>query len=180
MNISKLSKDIKDFSDDAFPPVNSWNPDLCIGQEMHIDRDGNWFYNGSLIKNKKIVKLFSKVLRNDGGNYFLVTPAEKVPVRVEIAPYVINDFDIDANKNIVLHTNFDYSFKLDSKHSVYLKEFESVHLPIVLVRPDNIEGFLNRSTYYRFLNFATNEGFVKNNILYINSFKAEIPVGKIN
>jgi hypothetical protein len=180
MNISNLTDKIKKFSDDVFPPVDSWNPDLCKGQEIRIDRNGDWFYNESLIKNKKIVKLFSKVLRNDDGDYFLVTPSEKVPVNVEIAPYMIIDFDIDTNKNITFHSNFNYSFKLDFSHPVYLKQVNGVFLPIVNVRPKKIEGFLARNVYYRFLNFATEEGFTKNNTLYINSFKTEVPVGKIN
>ena len=180
MNISKLTKTIKKFGDDIFPPVDSWNPDLCVGQEIKIDRNGDWFYNDSLIKNSKIVKLFSKVLRNDSGDYFLVTPTEKVPVIVKIAPYVIEDFDVDSNKNITFHTNFNYSFKLDSNHYVNLKSIDGVSLPIVKVRPHNIEGFLARSVYYRFLNFATNEGYIKNDILYINSYQTEVPVGKID
>ena len=178
--IGNIKDKIKKFSDDIFPPVDSWNPDLCEGQEIRIDRNGDWFYNGSLIKNRKIVKLFSKVLRNDDGDYFLVTPAEKVPVNVEIAPYMIIDFDIDTNKNITFHSNFNYSFKLDFSHPVYLKQVNGVFLPIVNVRPKKIEGFLARNVYYRFLNFATEEGFAKNNTLYINSFKTEVPVGKIN
>ena len=180
MNISKLTKTIKKFGDDIFPPVGSWNPDLCVGQEIKIDRNGDWLYNDSLIKNSKIVKLFSKVLRNDSGDYFLVTPTEKVPVIVKIAPYVIEDFDVDSNKNITFHTNFNYSFKLDSNHYVNLKSIDGVSLPIVKVRPHNIEGFLSRSVYYRFLNFATNEGYIKNDILYINSYQTEVPVGKID
>jgi len=180
MNISNLTDKIKKFSDDIFPPVDSWNPDLCEGQEIRIDRNGDWFYYESLIKNRKIVKLFSKVLRNDDGDYFLVTPSEKVPVNVEIAPYMIIDFDIDTNKNITFHSNFNYSFKLDFSHPVYLKQVNGVFLPIVNVRPKKIEGFLARNVYYRFLNFATEEGFTKNNTLYINSFKTEVPVGKIN
>ena len=56
---------------------------MCIGQEISINREGDWFYNKSIIKNKKLVNLFSTVLRKDEENYFLVTPTEKVPVKVK-------------------------------------------------------------------------------------------------
>ena len=83
MTISDIAKNIQHSS--SFPPVDKWNPDLCIGQTISIDRNGDWFYNNSIIKNSKIKKLFSTVLRNDDGNYFLVTPVEKVPVEVAVA-----------------------------------------------------------------------------------------------
>ena len=58
MNISKLARSINNDNSD-FPPVHLWNPDLCIGQEITINREGEWLYNNSPIKNIKLVKLFS-------------------------------------------------------------------------------------------------------------------------
>ena len=63
MSISKLAKDLKGY--EKFPPVDKWNPDLCEGQELFIDREGNWFYNQSTIKNQKFTNLFSTVLKNE-------------------------------------------------------------------------------------------------------------------
>ena len=94
MSISKITKNLKNQSD-IFPPVHLWNPELCEGQEFYIDREGNWFYNDSPIKNYKLTKLFSTVLRKDNDEYFLVTPVEKVPVRVELAPYKIIDYSFN-------------------------------------------------------------------------------------
>ena len=74
MSISKLTMSLEDSKNIQFPPVHLWNPDLCEGQEIKINRDGAWFYNDSLIKNQKLVNLFASVLRKDGDNYFLVTP----------------------------------------------------------------------------------------------------------
>ena len=110
MSISKIKKDLE--GQKKFPPVDQWNPDLCEGQEFFIDREGNWFYNHSPIKNKKLINLFSTVIRNDDNNYFLVTPVEKVPVKVELAPYKVIDFEISKN-NIKLFTNMNYDFVLN-------------------------------------------------------------------
>ena len=68
MSISKIKKDLE--GQKKFPPVDQWNPDLCEGQEFFIDREGDWFYNNSPIKNKKLINLFSTVIRKDDDNYF--------------------------------------------------------------------------------------------------------------
>ena len=39
-------------------------------------------------------------------NIFLVTPVEKIPVTVDLAPYMIVDYEVDSDhKNIILKTN---------------------------------------------------------------------------
>ena len=157
--------------------MHQWNPDLCEGQEFFINRDGDWFYNDSLIKNYKLTKLFSTVLRRDNDLYYLVTPHEKVPVKTAIAPYVITDFNFN-NDYLELNTNFDYSFRIDEINSIKLIEFENTSIPLVHVR-DNIEGFFNRSTYYNLINFALEKNNIINNILYIKSGSKDYPVGKI-
>ena len=55
MNISKITESLKGH-DQRFPPVEKWNPELCDGHEFLIDREGNWFYDGSAIKNIKLMK----------------------------------------------------------------------------------------------------------------------------
>jgi len=54
MSISKIVNNIK-INDSGFPPVHLWNPELCEGQEISINREGDWFYNNSPIKNIKLV-----------------------------------------------------------------------------------------------------------------------------
>ena len=66
MSINKIINDIGQIDDADFPPVDKWDPEICEGQEIKIDRDGNWFFNHSLIENLKLVYLFSKVLKKDG------------------------------------------------------------------------------------------------------------------
>lgn len=55
---------------------------------MRIARDGTWFYQGTPIGRKPMVRLFSNILRRDGDDYFLVTPVEKVGIQVDDAPFV--------------------------------------------------------------------------------------------
>jgi len=58
MSISKITKSLESSKDIKFPPVHLWNPELCIGQQISINREGEWFYNKSIIKNQKLVKSF--------------------------------------------------------------------------------------------------------------------------
>ena len=70
-------------------PVDKWNPPDCGAIDMEIRRDGTWFYMGTPIGREALVRLFASVLRkDDDGQTYLVTPVEKVQIRVEDAPFV--------------------------------------------------------------------------------------------
>ncbi len=71
----------------ALPPVHLWNPDHCGEIDIVIRADGVWMHEGSPIGRKELVRLFSTVLRLDPDGYHLVTPVEKLRIRVEDAPF---------------------------------------------------------------------------------------------
>ena len=175
MNISKIANDLK--NQKSFPPVDSWNPKLCEGQEFYINREGEWFYNDSPIKNKKLVNLFSTVLRKDVDEYYLITPYEKVLVKVELAPYKIVDFDLCDN-NVKLITNLNYEFFLDKNNSTRLIRYDKTMIPLVIVRK-NLEGFFNRNTYYKMIDIALENNYIDNDSLYIPSNDHNHVIGKI-
>ena len=78
----------------GLPPVDKWHPDFCGDLDMEIKRDGTWFYLGTPIGRMPLVQLFSSVLRRDeDGKTYLVTPVEKVGIRVEDAPFVAVEVD---------------------------------------------------------------------------------------
>ena len=55
---------------------------------MRIARDGTWYYRGSPIARKPLVKLFASVLKRDAqGDYWLITPVERGRIEVEDAPF---------------------------------------------------------------------------------------------
>ncbi|WP_299476946.1 DUF1285 domain-containing protein [Cypionkella sp.] len=78
------------------PPVHLWHPPFCGDIDMRIARDGTWFHEGSPIGRMPMVKLFSSILRREGDEYFLVTPVEKVRIRVDDAPMVAVDFEVEG------------------------------------------------------------------------------------
>src|SRR6201984_1341225 len=72
----------------GLPPVHLWNPPFCGDIDMRIASDGTWFYMGTPIGRPALVRLFSTILKRENGKHFLVTPVEKVGIRVDDAPFL--------------------------------------------------------------------------------------------
>ena len=73
----------------ALAPVNQWQPAFCGELPLHIAADGRWFYQGSEIKRQPLIKLFASVLTCQQQQYYLQTPAEKIRITVEDAPFML-------------------------------------------------------------------------------------------
>ena len=82
----------------GLPPVEKWHPAHCGDIDIRIARDGVWFHHGSPIGRKELVRLFSTILRKDPDGYVLVTPAEKMRIVVEDAPFIAVLLDIGGSK----------------------------------------------------------------------------------
>ena len=72
----------------GLPPVEKWHPAHCGDIDIRIARDGTWFHEGTPVGRRELVRLFSTILRKDGDDYVLVTPAEKMRIKVEDAPFL--------------------------------------------------------------------------------------------
>jgi hypothetical protein len=70
------------------PPVEKWHPAHCGEIDIRIARDGTWFHSGTPVGRRELVRLFSTILRKEADGYYLVTPAEKMRIRVEDAPFL--------------------------------------------------------------------------------------------
>jgi len=71
----------------GLPPVHLWHPDHCGEIDIRIARDGLWFHDGTPIGRLQLVRLFSTVLRRDPDGFHLVTPVEKLKIKVDDAPF---------------------------------------------------------------------------------------------
>ena len=100
-------------------PVHLWNPDYCGEIDMRIAADGSWHYNGSLIGRIAMVKLFASILRKDTERYVLVTPVERVGIRVEDAPFLAVELDREAAPaadRLFIRTNLDDVVEIGEDH----------------------------------------------------------------
>ncbi len=151
-SLSSIFAELSKLDDDTFPPVEEWNPPICDNVEMRIDRTGKWYFMNSPIGRDRMVKLFSRVLRKDDEEYFLVTPVEKIKIHVEDKPFLIVDFEITHTKDhqiISFRTNTDEVFSVNEDHPIRIETnlFTNEPSPYVLVRK-NLEGLLSRNVYY--------------------------------
>lgn len=69
------------------PPVERWNPSHCGDIDIRIARDGTWYHEGTPFARRELVRLFSTILRKDPDGFHLVTPGEKMRIRVDDAPF---------------------------------------------------------------------------------------------
>ena len=130
----------------GLPPVHLWNPDFCGDLDMRIARDGTWFYLGTPIGRKELVRLFSTILRKDDDKYFLVTPVEKVGIKVDDAPFVAVDFEATGSgldQSLTFETNKNIETTISSaKPPIFWKEKEATKQQIYKWKPKNIKKLI--------------------------------------
>src|SRR3982750_1139310 len=93
----------------------------CGDFDMRIARDGTWFYRGSPIGRKPLVKLFSTVLRRENGGFWLVTPVEGGRRLVEDAPFGAVEGEAAGegqNRKLTFRTNVDDMVTVDATHPI--------------------------------------------------------------
>lgn len=104
---------------DRLPPVEKWDPPYCGDLDMRIATDGTWFYLGTPIGRPALVKLFASVLKREGDKHFLVTPVEKVGIKVDDAPFLAVEMEVERRgptQNLIFRTNVDDIVCCDSGH----------------------------------------------------------------
>ena len=143
----------------GLPPVHLWNPEFCGDLDMRIARDGTWFYLGTPIGRKELVRLFSTILRKDGEAYFLVTPVEKVGITVDDAPFVAVDFDADGTGHdqvLTFETNVGDGVVAGPDHPIRVERdpLTGEPSPYVLVRA-NLEALIDRKSFYRLVDIGS-------------------------
>lgn len=153
---------LKQIKGQKHPPVHLWNPEFCGDLDMRIARDGTWFYLGSPIGRKPLVKLFSGVIRlDDDGKYYLVTPVEKIGITVDDAPFVAVEMFIEGegrDRVVSFRTNVDDFVILDKEHSFRLEIDPDTKEPSPYVRiRTNLDALINRPVFYDLVNLAEEE-----------------------
>lgn len=142
-------------------PVHLWNPPFCGDLDMRIARDGTWYYLGTPIGRFELVKLFSSILRKDDDSFFLVTPAEKVGITVEDAPFVATDFDVNSVKGqqvLKFHTHVGDTATAGPDNPIRVKMDPDTDepAPYVLIRA-NLEALIDRKTFYRLVDLGEHQ-----------------------
>jgi hypothetical protein len=135
----------------ALPNIN-----VCGDIGLAIARDGTWFYEGTPIGRKPLVKLFASVLRREGDDYYLVTPVEKVRIDVEGLPFVAVAMERKGNgkaQRLIFRTNVDEEVTAGPKHPLGFEDGEGGPIPFVEIR-EGLRARLARPVYYELAGLA--------------------------
>jgi len=164
----------------SLPPVHLWNPANCGDIGLEIRRDGSWWQNGVRFSRDKLVRLFSTILRKDSDGYYLVTPHEKVVVRVEDAPFMgvrADRHESDGHQVILVTTNVGDVVAVDAEHPLRVVTDRQTGEPstYVLVR-GGLEARLARPPYYELVNWAEDE--TGDGTMSVASSGARFPIGR--
>ncbi len=133
-------------------PVESWNPPHCGDIGLKICADGTWLYQSSPIGRIAIVKLFASILRKDAdGKTYLVTPAEKIDVTVEDAPFLAVELALSGvaeQQALTFRTNVDDVVTVDAAHPIRFQPQapDGGLKPYVLVR-GRLEALVTRAVH---------------------------------
>jgi hypothetical protein len=146
--------------DKGRPPVDKWNPAHCGEIGMEILADGTWKHEGTRITRESLVKLFASILRKDeDGQTYLVTPVEKIIVKVEDAPFVAIRADRvgeGRDQTIVFTTNVGDIITAGPDHPLRIERRGDEPRPYVHVR-GRLEARILRAPFYELVEWAEPE-----------------------
>jgi hypothetical protein len=141
---------------------NRTTPRDCGHFDIHIDRDGSWFYRGTPINRASLVKLFSTVLERDAeGVYWLVTPAERGRITVDDAPFLAVELDRTGEGSaqaLIFRTNIGDFVTADAAHPLRIATDKATDTPrpYMLVR-NRLEARLTRPVFYSLVDWGVEE-----------------------
>ena len=140
------------------PPVHLWEPERCGKMDMVIRADGTWWHEGDRITRPALVNLFSTILRKDGDTYFLVTPAEKIEIAVERAPFLATRVDREGEgegQSLFFTINNGDTVEAGPSRPIRVETDAETGepSPFVLVR-DRLEASITRAAFYELAELA--------------------------
>ena len=141
------------------PPVDRWvlqSQAHCGEINIYIDARGKWFHEGDPINRQPLVKLFASILWHDNSagvsQYFLITPAEKLQIKVDDTPFIAVLSDLQDSQWQVI-TNLDEKVVIGEQHPVELRMYKDQWLPYVRIRYD-LWARVSRAVYEQWINAA--------------------------
>ena len=156
-DMMRRAMDDRNSGKDGAPPVDMWNPPFCGDLDMEIKRDGTWFYMGTPMGRGSLVRLFSSVLRkDDDGETYLVTPVEKVRIKVVDAHFLAVEMNVtqatdrlDGAQVLTFRTNVGDLVEIGTDHPLRFEIAgkDAELKPYVHVR-GRLEALVNRATMY--------------------------------
>lgn len=144
-------------SEKRLPPVELWNPTHCGDAGLEILRDGTWLHEGTRMTRESLVRLFASILRKDAdGETYLVTPVEKIRVRVEDAPFLavrVDRWGQGREQSLVYTTNVGDVAVAGAQNPIRVSYTNDEPRPYVLVR-GRLEARILRAPFYEMVDWS--------------------------
>jgi hypothetical protein len=130
----------------------------CGDFDFRIARDGTWFYRGSPIGRKPLVRLFSTVLRRENdGSFWLVTPVERGRITVDDAPFVAVEMIVTGSgqdQTLAFRTNVEDWVTADAEHPIRI-DYNSGDQPSPYIRVRGaLDALISRPVFYQMVDLA--------------------------
>jgi uncharacterized protein len=142
------------------PPVDQWHPEHCGDSEMRIARDGTWYHQGAPITRPAMVRLFASILRREAdGSFVLVTPAEKLDIVVEDAPFLAVEMKsegVGRDRRVAFRLNTGELVAAGDANGIRFANHHDGPHPYLHVR-GGLEALITRAIYYDLVNLALDE-----------------------
>lgn len=157
---------------------------VCGDIDMRIASNATWYYNGTPIGRKEMVKLFSTVLHQDDfGHYWLITPAEMARIVVDDAPFTAVELITEGHgedMNVSVRTNVDAIVPLDDEHPLRVIHDEKTGepRPYITIR-EGLDALLIRSAFYQLVEESVEMRINDEHILGIWSHGCFFPIGPV-
>jgi len=138
------------------PPVHLWQPERSGSIDIRISLDGRWFHEGVEIKRMGLVKVLASVLRCDADGFVLVTPAERLLIEVEDAPFIAGGMEVQnagtAHQELLFTTNLGELVVASAERPIVVNYTNpndpAEPRPYVEVRT-GLQALIARSVFYR-------------------------------
>ncbi|MFT5163748.1 MAG: hypothetical protein ACI9FJ_002345 [Alteromonadaceae bacterium] len=153
MNIKDLIHQLD--QQNQHPAVEQWHPPFCGDMPIEIKKDGAWWYMDSPISRMPLVKLFASVLTRQDDQYYLVTPVEKVRIKVEQHPFIITQWQLQSSLQgqvVIFSTNVGDEFILSEQYPLCHGEANGQQPYLTVHR--GLQATLHRNVYYQLAEIA--------------------------
>jgi hypothetical protein len=144
-------------------PSSGSEPATPCGEfDIRIGSDGTWFYHGSPISRKPLVKLLASVLRRDSaGTHWLVTPVEKGRIAVDDAPFVAVELTVAGDgpaQELIFRTNIDEIVTAGPDHHICVRADTATGAPRpYLALRGGLEALIARPVFYQLVELGVEQ-----------------------
>lgn len=163
-------------------PVHLWDPPWCGEIDILIARDGRWYHEGRPFQRHALVQLFSSLLRLEpDGRHVLVTPAEKLGIRVEDCPFVAQLLESEGQglERVLRFTlNTGEVVTAGPDHLLMVESVTDAPHPVLMVR-GGLRALIARNVFYQLVELAEEQEIEGRTVLTVWSLGSCFELGSL-